>query len=256
MDSGVGRYTVIDKKGNVLCEPQDNTVKIMPHYFLTKKLWSYEFSLIERRNGETFLSLHDGILKDKNGKVIFGDLSFTPKRAVVGEEYNILNTKENVWLLKDLNYIYGIAFNKVPLPDTDFPSVCLCIDNPLLNRNEEITLLEKDNYFLTPVLYNERVLIPICVLDDVLEDTQTVWGVESGTASVFRNGMTVQIWSDSFAVLVDRNAVQTDVHAQVISGRVYIPLRFVAETLGFSVFWNDDTKTVTICDSHQTGLAF
>jgi hypothetical protein len=44
----------------------------------------------------------------------------------------------------------------------------------------------------------------------------------------------------------------TDVAPTVIDGYTVVPLRFIAETIGATVGWNDSTKTVTITQSTQT----
>ena len=41
-------------------------------------------------------------------------------------------------------------------------------------------------------------------------------------------------------------AVKLDAAAFVENGRTYLPLRFVSETLGAQVVWNEAEKTVTI----------
>ena len=37
-----------------------------------------------------------------------------------------------------------------------------------------------------------------------------------------------------------------NIYPIILNGRTFIPLRFVAESLGFSVEWEGDTKTIII----------
>ena len=55
----------------------------------------------------------------------------------------------------------------------------------------------------------------------------------------------VLVVNDKTAV-VDGNAVTNDVAPIIVNGRTYTPARFVAESLGAKVDWNEATRTVTI----------
>lgn len=51
---------------------------------------------------------------------------------------------------------------------------------------------------------------------------------------------------NSVDVLVNGDPVRLDVPARIIDGRTLVPIRFVAETFGCDVSWEQDTKKVTI----------
>jgi N-acetylmuramoyl-L-alanine amidase len=48
-------------------------------------------------------------------------------------------------------------------------------------------------------------------------------------------------------VWVNGELMDWDVVAKVVSGRTYVPVRFLAESLGGTVGWNEATKTVDVC---------
>lgn len=47
-------------------------------------------------------------------------------------------------------------------------------------------------------------------------------------------------------LVVDGQVVSPDVPPQIVNGRVMVPLRFVTETIGMEVSWNDTTRTVAV----------
>lgn len=47
-------------------------------------------------------------------------------------------------------------------------------------------------------------------------------------------------------LVVESKTVYPDVPPQIVNGRVMVPLRFVAETLGMEVSWDDTTRTVWV----------
>ena len=135
-----------------------------------------------------------------------------------------------------------------------------------------------------PVIENGTTLVPIAVILDALEVEYTwlpeykrVWittddWVDNSGLLKFRThyvgldiGSTIVREYDEqydaanpslprFANQIEKNVLSTP--AKVIGGRTMVPLRFVSETLGYKVDWNQATKTITINDgSHvQTNL--
>ena len=47
-------------------------------------------------------------------------------------------------------------------------------------------------------------------------------------------------------IIVDGKPLVMDTQPRGIDGRIFVPVRFIAEALGKTVEWNNDTKTVTI----------
>lgn len=51
---------------------------------------------------------------------------------------------------------------------------------------------------------------------------------------------------DHISIVLDGQRLEPDVAPVKVDGRVMVPLRFVAESLGASVRWNQTTQTVVI----------
>ena len=69
--------------------------------------------------------------------------------------------------------------------------------------------------------------------------------------TVVLGGRTVQLTVGSSKAIVDGRQVTIDstntaVVPEIINGRTYLPLRFLAENLGISVAWDASSQTVTV----------
>lgn len=99
-----------------------------------------------------------------------------------------------------------------------------------------------------PVIKAGRTLIPIRAITEGLGATVT-WDPQQ-KVTITKNDITIVITLGSNKALVtDKNGtkeVVMDVKAGLTNNRTYVPLRFVAETLGLKVNWDKDTKTVEI----------
>lgn len=90
-----------------------------------------------------------------------------------------------------------------------------------------------------------RTLVPVRYLGDALS-AQTDWDANTQTVTVTKDSTTISIVIGSTALKVN-GQVQTLDQAPVISnGRTYLPARWVAEALGYTVSWNASSRTVTI----------
>lgn len=78
-----------------------------------------------------------------------------------------------------------------------------------------------------------------------------VWDPVERKVTVTLGGHTVLLWIGKSQAEVDGNATPIDaangeVVPEIIAGRTFVPLRFVAESTGLDVTWNADARSVTI----------
>ncbi len=75
-----------------------------------------------------------------------------------------------------------------------------------------------------------------------------MWVKEENKAIIIYNEVYIELWVDQNKNYVRMNGVfyTIDVAPYTLKGRTVVPVRFVSEFLGGKVFWNQDTKTVTI----------
>ena len=77
-----------------------------------------------------------------------------------------------------------------------------------------------------------------------------------GKASVKNEDVLIELFADSNAAYVNGEAVLLDAPSFVRNGRMYIPVRFVAESLGAKVEWDGTTSTATIIGAYVDDYVF
>ncbi len=96
-----------------------------------------------------------------------------------------------------------------------------------------------------PQKRNDRVLVP---LRGVLEKigASVDWNAETQTVLAEKEGMKILLKIGSSNPTVNGRRVHLDVPAMTIDGTTLVPLRFLSESLGADVKWNDQTSTVSV----------
>jgi hypothetical protein len=89
-----------------------------------------------------------------------------------------------------------------------------------------------------PEIVNGRTMVPLRFVAEAL-GAKVDWNNNSRTAIVALNGKTLR-------VTIGELAPGMDIPAMLINSRTMVPLRYVSETLGCDVDWNEDARTVGI----------
>jgi len=101
------------------------------------------------------------------------------------------------------------------------------------------------NVDVPPVVDSGRVLVPMRPIFEALGASVT-WDGATGSVVGTRNGDTVKLTVGRMAACINGAAVELDVPPRLIRGRVLVPVRFVSEGLGESVYWFSDAKKVLV----------
>lgn len=104
---------------------------------------------------------------------------------------------------------------------------------------------EKVSADVMPLIQNDRTLVPARAVFETLGGT-VEWNQSNYTVTVEYDAVVVVLKINSNVAMVNGDEKTLEVPAQIIKDRTMIPVRFVAEELGFSVGWVNDTRTVTI----------
>lgn len=96
-----------------------------------------------------------------------------------------------------------------------------------------------------PVLLNGRVLVPLRVVSQSL-GAQVDWNQASRTAIIRSASTTVALKAGSSTATVDGKPVSLDVPARIIGDRMMVPVRFVSQTLGATVDWDQARRQVIV----------
>ncbi|HNX29864.1 MAG TPA: stalk domain-containing protein [Syntrophomonadaceae bacterium] len=90
-----------------------------------------------------------------------------------------------------------------------------------------------------------RTMVPIRFVSEALgADVQ--WQPENNQAKIVLDDQKILLTIGSKTVYVNGTAAETDSPAVIRDSRTFVPLRFISETLGAEVVWNNETRQITI----------
>ncbi len=117
----------------------------------------------------------------------------------------------------------------------------------LLVNGEEIK-----NLPMPPVIYNNYTLVPA---REVFENMGAVveWVPETREVHVLYQDKLIVLVIDNKISKVGGQQVEMTIPPKIISDKTMIPLRFVGESFGFDVNWNEQTRTASVSNSLNTG---
>lgn len=115
-------------------------------------------------------------------------------------------------------------------------------DNVSIKINEsKITFPDQQ-----PFIENGRVLVPIRFLSENL-DYKIEWNEDKMQVILSQGDKVIEIKINKKYVNINFEKKFTlDVPARILNRRTMVPLRFVTEVFGNEVYWNQETKTVSI----------
>lgn len=100
-------------------------------------------------------------------------------------------------------------------------------------------------------IQNDRTLVPIRFISE-MAGAEVDWLPTEKNAVVIFNGKVILLKSDSKDVYVNGVHQTIDVPAMNIGGRIFVPLRFIAENKQIAVKWDGDQKTVHLTVNKDT----
>lgn len=118
------------------------------------------------------------------------------------------------------------------------------IGNPVMTVNGTQSEIDPGRG-TAPVIQNGRTLVPIRAIVEAMGGTVN-WDGETQTALLEYNGDAITLTIGSNTAYLNENENTLDTTPAVINGRTMLPIRFIAESFGFDVDWDEDTKTITI----------
>ncbi len=113
---------------------------------------------------------------------------------------------------------------------------------------------EKVSYDSQPITQNGSTLVPLRQTFEAL-GASVVWNSATQTITANKDETDIKLTIGSKTAYKDGKSFNISVPASVVSGRTYVPLRFVAESFGADVSWNGGTQTVIIESSDTPSLS-
>ena len=89
-----------------------------------------------------------------------------------------------------------------------------------------------------PVIIDDRILVPIRVINETFGGS-AAW--DNATRTV-----TLKIDNKTITMQIGKTLDKYGVAPMIIGDRTYVPIRFVADELGATTLWLEQTKTVVI----------
>jgi len=96
-----------------------------------------------------------------------------------------------------------------------------------------------------PVIVNGRTLVPLRGVFEKLGATVD-WNKETNQVIVKNNSVEILLEPDNFAVLLNGQVKFLDTASRIQEDRTLIPIRFIAESLGYKVTWEDESRRIDI----------
>ncbi len=211
------------------------------------------FMFKDRKQAEQILYEEVAISHSNNP---YSDTSAQRILNKAGEYFYIVdNNGEGIWMSCD-----GIYFTKCFLNSDSWKNGCGVIyssDNRFYVEKEDLNsyMTEETVYvnfngcflgFSTPpVIENGRTLVPMRFLFEQM-GADVEWEPETSTASARIGDTEIKFSIDSADVTVNGEPVKVDVPARLIDGKTMVPLRFLSEELGYTVTWDEKTRTAVV----------
>lgn len=99
-----------------------------------------------------------------------------------------------------------------------------------------------------PVIVDGRTLLPVrAVVEEIGGDVS--WNSEAKQATLNHGENEIVLTIDSETALLNNEEQKLDTAPVIISGRTFLPIRFIAENFGYNVEWSEDDRSITITNS-------
>jgi hypothetical protein len=130
------------------------------------------------------------------------------------------------------------------MPETDTTTVWMQLNSKTLKINDKTT-----NMDTTPMLWKNTTYIPLRFLSEGIGAT-VKWDKKAQQVTVMAGNDTLKFWVNNNVMEV--NGMKKNVGATVFvnkDGRTQVPLRFIAELLGWDVKWAQKDGSITLTKS-------
>lgn len=104
-----------------------------------------------------------------------------------------------------------------------------------------------------PFIENGRTLVPIRFISEAL-GYNVSWNEEKREVSVFNSYMDLVLKIEDKDAIVNGKLVNLDVPAKIVDSRTFVPLRFIGESFGLFVDWDNDARKVIVKENINENL--
>ncbi len=202
-------------------------------------------SYVQDTAGQNWICYHAYIGKDtSSGRYAFVEPYYADKNGVV-----IADGSEHP---APIDTVYEVALNPKPLSEkiggfdsiTESKAASVTL-KMTLGKTEYTVNGETKTMDIAPIIRNSRTMLPVRYVAEAL-GAEIGWDGAISTATLKTADTEIKITLGAAEAVVNGQAVKLDSPAFIENSRTYMPVRFVAETLGATVAWDGATSTATI----------
>ena len=102
---------------------------------------------------------------------------------------------------------------------------------------------------VNPVIEQERTLVPLRAIFEAL-GVNVDWDQKTKTVTGTRDDKIIKLQIDNKIASINGTNITLDVPARIINESTLVPVRFIAESLGAHVTWNQQNQTVLILSDY------
>ena len=140
-----------------------------------------------------------------------------------------------VWFILAALLILSIAAAAHAAPLAKSPSITVTVNG------------QPQHFDTPPLMVKDRVLVPLRGVFESL-GVSVIWDSRTNTVTA-KNSDQVQLQVGRREALVGERKVTLEVAPQMYLHRVYVPLRFLSESLGATVAWHAEERSVVIASA-------
>lgn len=100
---------------------------------------------------------------------------------------------------------------------------------------------------VAPCIINDRTMVPMRAVFEAL-GAAVEWDGETRTIYAVRNEIVIAMQVGQDSIFVNSLRVPIDAPSVIVEDRTMIPFRAIAESFGYTVDYDEETKTVTITE--------
>ena len=126
----------------------------------------------------------------------------------------------------------------------DWKTIIMYANNPVMTVNNKETEIDP-GYDTSPIIKNGRTLVPVRAVIENLGG-RTEWDNNTQTISLYNNNDVVELSINSKTAYLNGKEHIIDVAPVIINSRTYMPIRFISESFGFNVDWNEGKQRIVI----------
>lgn len=208
---------------------------------------------------ESLRKVSDFDVTYENGAKVFWSEGFGPCRRMGGfyETYNMQQKKtyvsfdgiysmeqilEGNMYCEDDSYLYcktGKTIKKTP-KQAYYDTIKGLSDAPYVKYNNTILAFDQP-----PVIENDYTLVPIRFLFEQM-GAEVAWDQQTQTATIAQDNTIITFGIDNTNASVNGHNVSMDIPARLINNKTMAPVRFLAEELDYTVYWDGENRIITI----------